>query len=112
MHTSTATSSSPASRTKRRVAGPPRSFERISTEPPIVGTRIAGNRFDSEFCPIYGTGRSSCFGELGPFNWFRSHGQDLYLPSDTWTVVSDTCGRMSHFHAVIDDFGNLVAVPR
>lgn len=105
MHTSTAVSparrQSPTRATRVRKA-------------PTVGARLAGysSTCDTWYFLIYGSGCASNSARLGPFRWFRNHLASQHRGGDVWTVISEVCGHWSMFEAVIDDFGNLVAVPR
>lgn len=85
---------------------------RSPRKPPSVGTRIAGHRFDwsSDFTGIYSHG--SAFGELGDASWFRLRANIYGSDPTKWRVSSTLCGHSNHFDAVINDFGDLVAVPQ
>ena len=79
---------------------------------PIVGARVAGHRSTREdpYDRIY-FGGTSDFGELGDNIWYRLRDTTYCGRPDTWRLSLQLCGRRILLDAVIDDFGNLVAVP-
>lgn len=79
---------------------------------PTVGTRVAGQQSNNEdrFNGIY-YGATSDFGELNGSIWFRMHDASRGGRPDAWRVSMQACGRSVYLDAVVDDFGNLVALP-
>ena len=78
---------------------------------PIVGARVAGHRSkrSDPYDSIY-FGNTSDFGELGDNIWYRLRDTTYCGRTDTWRLSLRLCGRRILLDAVIDDFGNLVAV--
>lgn len=74
-------------------------------QPPSVGARAAGHRNASGACPIYWNDGTT--GQLADVAWFRVYG----TRAAPWGISSLIGGDYVYRAAVIDDFGNLVAVP-
>jgi hypothetical protein len=91
-----------AHRTRR--AGRPRQL-------PTVGTRVCGMRGDfySPWQAIY-CGCSSDFGQLGDAIWYRMRETTRVTRADCWRISAGICGERVYLAAVVDDFGDLIAV--
>jgi len=78
---------------------------------PTVGTRAAGHlsHSDDEFQRIY-FGTSSDFGRLKDCTWFRLRSNYFSVSAEVWRVSTTVCGRAIYLDAVMDDFGDLVAI--
>jgi hypothetical protein len=78
---------------------------------PIVGSRVAGHlsHWEDDFDRIY-FGPTSDFGKLHDSSWFRMRACGGSCRADAWRVSTTLCGRRVYLDALIDDFGNLVAI--
>jgi hypothetical protein len=104
MHTSTAVS--PARR-----QSPPRVPR--TRKAPAAPARVFGFKHDQadQFDAIY-YGSTSVFGELGDSVWCRDRANHSPYSKDVWYLKVLVCGQRIYLDAVIDDFGDLVAVDR
>jgi hypothetical protein len=78
---------------------------------PTAPARVIGYRFDraDKFEAIY-YGATSDFAELGDACWHRDRATCSAYSKEVWHLKIRVCGRSIYVDAVIDDFGNLVAV--
>ena len=89
---------------------------------PIVGARVAGMCWDSGHGPGIYRSNSSTSGELGPAYWYRQRESERGISrADCWRICISAGLRYAegrarladvYLDAVIDDFGDLVVVPR